>query len=210
MQATTLRPKKATYSNGRYYVHGWKNDRGTFTVIAAKRGQFRRGFGTTIASHTCATYEQAANEFQLLKASIDTIVNTAAAKRSVKSDARKVAIAAYKVNTPNPWKVGDLCHTSWGYDQTNVDGAFQVIAVHSRTKIIVRPIGGEVEDTGYMQGKFTPVKDRFTGAAIIVQAGFSYWPHSTSGNGCSESWAVKGHNLYETKPGQSHHFSSYA
>jgi hypothetical protein len=211
MQATTLRAQTALYTNGRYYVHGWKNDRGTFTVIAGKRGQFRRGFGTTIASQTCATYEEAAKQFALLRTQIDQIVSDATVKRFLKSDARKTAIATYKATTPNPWKVGDLCHTSWGYDQTNVD-AFQVIEVKSRTTIIVRPISGEVVDTGYLQGKFTPVKDRFSGQPITVVAGFGYWPHATGGNGncCSESWAVNGHSLYETKPGQSHHFSSYA
>jgi hypothetical protein len=209
MQATTLQIKKATYSNGRYYVHGWKNDRGTFTVIAAKRGQFRRSPQTWISHTLLATYEDACTQFALLRTEIDRIVSEAATKRATKSDARKTAIAAFKATTPNPWKVGDMCHTSWGYDQTNVD-AFQVIEVKSRTTIVVRPIGGEVEDTAYMQGKFTPVKDRFTGQPITVVAGFGYWPHATSGNGCSESWAVKGHSLYETKPGQSHHFSSYA
>jgi hypothetical protein len=178
-------------------------------VVAAKRGKFRRSPQTWISHTLFATYEDACTQFALARTEIDRIVSGAETKRTAKSDARKTAIAAYKANTPNPWKVGDMCHTSWGYDQTNVD-AFQVIEVKSRTTIVVRPIGGEVEDTGYMQGKFTPVRNRFTGAAIIVQAGFGYWPHATSGNGCSESWALKGHNLYETKPGQSHHFSSYA
>jgi hypothetical protein len=209
MQVSSLQIKKATYSNGRYYVHGWKNDRGTFTVVAAKRGQFRRSPQTWISHTSVATYAEAVTQFALLRSQIDQIVSAGATKRSAKSDARKTAIAAFKATTPNPWKVGDLCHTSYGYDQTNVD-AFQVVEVKSRTTIVVRPIGGDVEETGWAQGKFTPIKNRFTGQPITVIAGFGYWPHATSGTGCSESWAVKGHNLYETKPGQSHHFSSYA
>jgi hypothetical protein len=92
----------------------------------------------------------------VLCAEIDALVTDANAKCERASVVRKQAVAAYKVNTPIHWKVGDMCHTSWGYDQTNVD-AFQVAEIKSRTQMVVRPIGGHVEDTAYMQGKFTPV-----------------------------------------------------
>jgi hypothetical protein len=209
MQATTLQANKATYTNDRYYVHGWKNDRGTFTVVAAKRGQFRRSVQQWISHTSVATYAEATSLFNTLKAQIDATVAAAAAKRSNRSAERSAAIKAYKAATPNPWKVGDICHTSWGYDQTNVD-AYQVVEVWSRTQISVRPIGGKVEETGYMCGRFTPQKDNFSGESIKVLAGFGYYPYATGGTNVSESWAVKGHDLYETKPGQSHYFSSYA
>jgi hypothetical protein len=206
MQATTLRAQTALYTNGRYYVHGWKNDRGSYTVVAAKKGQFRRSDVKWIAHQTYATYDEASSAFEYLKAEVDKIIATAATKREGASADRTQAIAAFKASTPNPWKVGDLCHTSWGYDQTNVD-AFQVTEVKSRTTIFVRAIGGKVEETGWAQGKFTPVKDQFIGQPIMVVVGFHFYKWNAT---VSESWAVKGHSLYETKPGQAHHFSSYA
>jgi hypothetical protein len=207
MQDTTVQQiNNATYTNGRYYVHGWKNDRGTFTVLSAKKGLYRRSAVTWFGSKTCATYQEATEAFKELRTQIDQIVSDKSQKRISNSISRKIAIAAYKQNTLNPWKVGDMCHTSWGYDQTNVD-AYQVVEVWSRTQISVRPIGGDIEQTGWLRGQFTPKQNQFTGEAIKVTAGFSYWAH---GNTVSENWMVKGHSLYETKPGESHYFSSYA
>ncbi len=194
----------ALYANGRYYVHGFRTEKG-FTVIVGKKAQWRRGAGEWISRVACDTYEKAVEQFKTGRAQVDQIVSEKADKRSEKSSKRSLSIAAYKASKAPPWHVGDLCHTSWGYDQTNVD-AFQVITIKSRTSIIVRPIGGDVEDTGYMQGKFTPKKNQFTGAPITVRAGFHFYYDGE----VSESWAVKGHSLYETKEGQSHHFSSYA
>jgi hypothetical protein len=42
---------------------------------------------------------------------------------------------------------------------------------------------------------------------LVMKPGFRFYKWNGS---VSESWAVKCHGLYETKLGQSHHFSSYS
>jgi hypothetical protein len=106
MQATTLQIKKATYTNGLYYVHGWKSNSvfdSCYRVAVGKRGQYRRSGGKTISVTLCNTYEEAVKRFSAARLEIDQIVSDTATKRSTKSDARKAAIAAFKAATPNPW-----------------------------------------------------------------------------------------------------------
>lgn len=57
-------------------------------------------------------------------------------------------------------KVGDVLHSSWGYDQTNAD-FYQVVEVPSKCFVIVREIGYKtVEDNG-PSTRVVPVKDAF-------------------------------------------------
>lgn len=65
--------------------------------------------------------------------------------------ARKAAAAAKKAAWTNPLKPGDVLYTSWGYDQTNVD--FYVVTRVSGKRTWVRPVHGELEETGFMSGK---------------------------------------------------------
>jgi hypothetical protein len=70
-------------------------------------------------------------------------------------------------------EVGSILYTSWGYEQTNVEW-FQVTEVYPSGKTVkVREIAGEVEDTGFMCGKTTPIKDSFKGEELVkrVQKG---------------------------------------
>ena len=53
--------------------------------------------------------------------------------------------------------VGDLYHTSWGYDQTNVDW-FKVIAVTKAGATVV-PLCSREEETCFMSGWSTPVDE---------------------------------------------------
>src|SRR5262245_42898269 len=64
---------------------------------------------------------------------------------------------------PNPFKVGDILHDSWGWDQTNND-FYQVIAVTARS-VLVRHIKSEHVDRspdGYA-GHVVPLPGRFYG-----------------------------------------------
>jgi hypothetical protein len=63
-------------------------------------------------------------------------------------------------------KPGDILHTSWGYDQTNVE-FFQVLTVSNNT-ITLREIYHNHKETGYMQGQTSPVKDKFVEAEPIL------------------------------------------
>ncbi len=61
----------------------------------------------------------------------------------------------------NPYKVGDILHHSWGYDQTNCD-FYQVVEV-KKASVVLRKIGaGTVPGSGgFMSECLMPVKDAF-------------------------------------------------
>ena len=61
----------------------------------------------------------------------------------------------------NPYKVGDILHHSWGYDQTNCD-FYQVIEV-KKASVVLRKIGAETVpgSEGFMCEQLMPVKDAF-------------------------------------------------
>lgn len=70
---------------------------------------------------------------------------------SVKFRADRKATAAA---TPNPFKVGDIVNTSWGYDQTNVD--FYIVTRRSDGCVWVRAIVQDSEATGWCQERVWP------------------------------------------------------
>lgn len=61
----------------------------------------------------------------------------------------------------NPYKVGDILHHSWGYDQTNCD-FFQVIEV-KKASVVLKKIGAETVpgSEGFMSESLMPRKDYF-------------------------------------------------
>ena len=66
-----------------------------------------------------------------------------------------------KRNGGHSLKVGDVLHSSWGYDQTNAD-FYQVVEVPSKCFVIVREIGSAI--VGESDGpsiRVRPVKDSF-------------------------------------------------
>jgi hypothetical protein len=56
-------------------------------------------------------------------------------------------------------KPGDILHTHWGYEQTNVE-FFQVLTVKNNT-VTVQQIAATTSETGYMCGEKSPRKDAF-------------------------------------------------
>jgi len=66
-----------------------------------------------------------------------------------------------KKHFQNPFKVDDILHNSWGYDQTNCE-YYQIVAT-TRATVTLRPIKSEaVKDSqGFMSEMVTPVKDAF-------------------------------------------------
>jgi hypothetical protein len=205
MKTTTLAIKTAIYRNGPYALYGYRS---------AKTGQFSvsmtKGHGRSIKwieHNRFGTQEEAVHAFIDARSRLDALVTTGSAQRANGREERSSAIATYKETTPNPWKVGDLAYTSWGYEQTNVE-LYQVIEVKSRTKMVVAPICGENVDTHYMQGKVRAIKDAFTSKpSIEISAGFSFYKY---GKTVSELWSVRGHSLSRTNETAWHHYSSYA
>lgn len=63
-------------------------------------------------------------------------------------------------NVGHSLKVGDVLHSSWGYDQTNAD-FYQVVEVPSKCFVIVREIGYETISDNGPSTRVVPVKDSF-------------------------------------------------
>jgi hypothetical protein len=61
---------------------------------------------------------------------------------------------------PHPLKEGSILHTSWGYDQTNVEW-FQVTRVVSERTVELREIAAEITETGWCTGNCKPIPGAF-------------------------------------------------
>lgn len=59
----------------------------------------------------------------------------------------------------NPYEIGDILVSCWGYDQTNVD-YYQVVRKTEKS-IWIMPIGSRIKEEGFMCGHAMPVKDAF-------------------------------------------------
>lgn len=114
-------------------------------------------------------------------------------------------IAKAMARKVNPFKVGDLLHCSWGYDQTQNE-FYQVIAVKGQT-VTIREIGASYKADGYMSGMSTPIKDKFIGSEIVKRVVASAWP------GHEPSYYVKISDcirLHKTEWGKGWSETSYA
>lgn len=65
----------------------------------------------------------------------------------------------------NPFKVGDILYSSWGYDQTNID-FFQVVKATDKS-VWIREIEGIKEPKGHLHGEVTALKDKFCSWSLI-------------------------------------------
>ncbi len=74
---------------------------------------------------------------------------------------RKAKKAAARARFVNPYKLGDILHHSWGYDQTNCD-FYQVVEV-KKASVVLRPIYAKpVEGSqSFMSESLMPRKDAF-------------------------------------------------
>ena len=74
-------------------------------------------------------------------------------RKQAKQEARKIF--------QNPYKVGDILHHSWGYDQTNSD-FYQVVEVKTAS-VVLRKIGAKTVEgsEGFMSESLMPEKDAF-------------------------------------------------
>ena len=97
----------------------------------------------------------------------------------------------------NPFKVGDILDSTWGYDQTNVD-FYQVIAVTAKT-VTIQQIRKDSEDTGWLQGTCTPRLNDF------VKDSKPLTRHVSSNYISIESYS--GASLWDGKP---MHWTAYA
>lgn len=61
-------------------------------------------------------------------------------------------------------KVGDMMHTCWGYDQTNVE-FFEVVEVRGK-HVVVREVEQVVESDGWLTGSCAPLTGSYIGDPI--------------------------------------------
>lgn len=122
-------------------------------------------------------------------------------ERLEKAKARTIA------KNENPYKVGDILYSSWGYDQTNVE--FYQITKVSGLKVYYKEISSKLSsEEGYssMSGTVKPIKDSFINekeyssmVTVSVYMGKSNY-HLKCGR----------YNLYQTTETEKHYCSWYA
>lgn len=112
-----------------------------------------------------------------------------------KYKAEQKAARDAKREAGHPYNVGDVLFRSWGYDQTNVD-FYEVVEVKSKQSAMLRKIGADSIDTGFMCGNCTARKGSFSGEAFR-----SMWTGS--------SLSAKGDSL-SAWDGRPLHWSNYA
>ena len=80
--------------------------------------------------------------------------------QSFKEQRRQAKLEAKK-KFQNPYKVGDILHHSWGYDQTNCD--FYQVVVVKPASVDLRKIGTKTVpgSEGFMSESLLPSKDKF-------------------------------------------------
>jgi hypothetical protein len=81
-------------------------------------------------------------------------------------------------SAPHPLVIGAILHTSWGYDQTNVE-YFEVTRIVGPHTVELRELAQERSETGFMSGKCKPIPGKYlsprydgdeTGVAIVRRA----------------------------------------
>ena len=134
-------------SRSRYYIN-IISDR----LIALKQkypSRFRHSIGKYCFAHNL---EQAEAHVATIKANIDSKANAKQQRLGENAKAREEFV--------NPYKVGDILYSSWGYDQTNRE-FYQIVAVGNRS-LKLRQIGAvSVRDTSWCSDECAPVKDKF-------------------------------------------------
>lgn len=116
--------------------------------------RFYRGAGQYEFAHNL---EQAEAYVASIKAKIDEKVKAKETRLAEKAKAREEFV--------NPYKVGDILYSSWGYDQTNRE-FYQVVAVGNRS-LKLREIGyNVVRSTSWCSEDIVPAKDKFVSDEI--------------------------------------------
>lgn len=124
-------------------------------------------------------------------------VNVRSSKKAMKEDLLKTFIHSYKV--------GDILHSSWGYDQTNVEW-FQIVEVKPRS-ICIRQIGAKITEWhSSMSGVSKAEPNNFIGERIWRTLQFSLGDKKLHVGVKSPIYGY----LYESNDKLEHHVSWYA
>jgi len=100
---------------------------------------------------------------------MNNVIKQATDKIEAKQKAKQTKDELMKDWT-NPHKTGDILHTCWGYEQTNIE-FYQVVKVNKKS-LKLRQITGDCKSTTFMSGTKTPMKDNFIGETITARLSF--------------------------------------
>lgn len=100
-------------------------------------------------------------------------------------------------------RIGDIFHTCWVYEQTNVE-FYQVVSLHGTKTAGLREIASQiVKDTGWCSADVRPVPDKFIRDEVhkrrVRVRGSGYDSVSVRFNDVT--------NAYRTSPDKAHHSS---
>jgi alkanesulfonate monooxygenase SsuD/methylene tetrahydromethanopterin reductase-like flavin-dependent oxidoreductase (luciferase family) len=98
----------------------------------------------------------------------ENAVTAAFENRRARMGRAKAAIAE-RVAYVHDYTVGEILHTSWGYDQTNVE-YFEIVAVKGKF-VTLREIAQSRAETNFMQGTCVPLAGKYIGEAIRRMGG---------------------------------------
>ena len=93
------------------------------------------------------------------EAAVTSLLNRAASVKIAKSERRAAQ------NQAHDYKVGDILHGSWGYEQTNCE-FYQVVDVPSAQYVTVRKVANLFTENGFMTGRNMPSVDSFRGEPL--------------------------------------------
>lgn len=135
------------------------------------------------AGHHCCrvlSREDLARKLQNLR----KLINFKWRKHQEKLQAKRAAKSTFV----NPFKIGQILHTSWGYDQTNIE--YYQVTKTGKMSISIRPISQSCKEDSFMSGNAIPHKDSFIGQETtqIIQV---------YENGHAYVSDPSGHGLYE-------------
>lgn len=122
---------------------------------------------------------------------------------AARKEERKQTKKQARDNFANPYKVGDLFYTSWGYDQTNVDW-FECVEVGARS-VVLREIAQSQEYTTWASGSCSPKEGKYIGEPfrVNIQVG-------TYADKVHYYLPAKHGNYYPAEGRTSVHFSEWA
>lgn len=101
---------------------------------------------------TVHNLEQAEAYVAGIKEGIDQKVKAKQDRLAEKAKAREEFV--------NPYKVGDILYSSWGYEQTNRE-FYQIVAVGNRSLKLRQISAKSVRETSWCSSEVAPVKDNF-------------------------------------------------
>jgi hypothetical protein len=128
---------------------------------------------------------------------VESLQEEEARREQAKAD-RAAKKKAARQSFVNPYSVGDLLYTSWGYDQTNVD-FYQVVEVKPRSVKLCK-VAEDVTATDWMSGTKTPRPNEFVGQPFTVV--FQFDRHG--------AYLPGKYSSYSPWHGRPVHWSSYA